>query len=218
MLRFFFSNHHTHGPPASGLMYEPVAAAAPTASVRLPDPDDALVTPGATLADGETFARVFRRYHAPLVRYAHGLVGSQAADAVQDVFLKLWRERAQIEVDTSLQALLYTMVRNRALNLIRRDRRLAPDVAPSDVLAAAVVPPPVEGEARELADHLSRWIADLPGRRREAFVLSRYHDLSHAEIARVMQLSVRTVDTHIVHALRELRRRLDELQHQGTAP
>ncbi|MDX1531391.1 MAG: sigma factor-like helix-turn-helix DNA-binding protein, partial [Rhodothermales bacterium] len=44
-----------------------------------------------------------------------------------------------------------------------------------------------------------------------AFTLSRFHGLSHAEIAEVMGLSVRTVDTHIVHALRDLRLRLDAL-------
>ena len=52
------------------------------------------------------------------------------------------------------------------------------------------------------------WIDELPPRRREAFRLSRFDGLSHDEIARVMALTPKTVNNHIVLALQTLRERL----------
>ena len=72
--------------------------------------------------------------------------------------------------------------------------------------------------AEDLRKHIRRWIDALPARRAEAFVLSRDHGLKHHEIAAIMEVSERTVDTHILLALRDLRGRLDALQNGGTSP
>lgn len=174
--------------------------------------------PPAPWHEPDQFARLFRHYYAPLSRYAQRITGeaSAAADVLQDVFLKLWERRATLEVTTSLQALLYTMVRNRALKTHRRAKWTA-DV---DVTEAATAQPGVASSAAQLAAddlkrHLHRWIGDLPPRRAEAFTLSRYHGLSYKEIAGVMGVAERTVETHILLALRELRQRLDHLDREG---
>jgi RNA polymerase sigma-70 factor (ECF subfamily) len=164
--------------------------------------------------DAGALTEAYRAYRAPLVRYAHRFTGDTAAahDVVQDVFVKLWEIRETLTVTSSFRALLYTMTRNRALNRTRAHARLAPREAVEDVRDPAPGGAPDAGlQADELSGHLRRWIAALPPRRAEAFVLSRFDALSHAEIADVMGLSVRTVDTHIVHALRDLRARLDAL-------
>lgn len=185
------------------------------------EPNDSLLEPGQQVTDRSTFAAIFRRYYAPLVRYARRITGDDvAADVAQDVFLKLWENRERLTIEVSLQAMLYTMVRNRALNMNRRQKRMPPDVAVEDVLEQHGAAPASDlaVAAEDLQHYLHRWIDDLPPRRREAFTLSRYHGLLHREIAAIMGISERTVDTHIVLALRELRRRLDELQDQGTSP
>ena len=63
-----------------------------------------------------------------------------------------------------------------------------------------------------LDERLRMFIEQMPDRRREAFMLSRYEGLSHEEIAQVMKLTPRTVNTHIVLALKDLRNRLGALQ------
>lgn len=174
------------------------------------------------MTDRKIFAEVFRRYYVPLVRYARRITGdaASAADVLQDVFLKLWEDRERLMIEASPKAMLYTMVRNRALNMNRRKKWMAPDVAIEEVLEQRGAEPSGEYAvaAEDLQQHLYHWIDELPPRRREAFTLSRYHGLSHSEIASVMDVSERTIDTHIVLALRELRRRLDELQDEGTSP
>ena len=66
-----------------------------------------------------------------------------------------------------------------------------------------------------LEEHLKQFIEELPPRRKEAFMLSRYDGLSHREIAVRMKLTPRTVNTHIVLALRYLRSRVEALQTIG---
>ncbi len=179
------------------------------------------------LAEPGALAETYRTHQDRLVRYARSLTGDTASayDVVQDVFVKLWEQRDALTVEVSLQALLYTMTRNRALNLNRRRARVDAGAAVDDLDGSALggdgTPAPDAAlHAAELGRHLRRWIDALPPRRREAFRLSRFHELSHAEIATVMGLSVRTVDTHIVHALRDLRLRLDALNapHQPYQP
>ena len=63
-------------------------------------------------------------------------------------------------------------------------------------------------DARDLEDRLHDWIADLPDRQREALELSRFRGLSHEDVAGIMDISPRTVNNHIVRALRSLRERI----------
>lgn len=176
------------------------------------DPTLADLTRRLHAGDPTAFSDLFRRMHTPLLRYARRIVGEDAAyDVLQDVFLKLWETRDTLTVTASLKALLYTMTRNRALNLRRQAARLDAD-APVEAPAA---PAPTALDAADLKRHLHRWIEQLPERRAEAFVLSRYHGLTHHEIAGIMGVSKRTVDTHILLALRHLRERLDALENQG---
>lgn len=199
-------------------MVEAVALTNP----RVQEPVDTLSELSRRLrhSDHEAYAKVFRRFHGPLVRYARRITNDEAVayDVLQDVFMKLWEDRKTLTVKVSLKAMLYTMVRNRALNSLRRSKWISTDTAVEDVGDPPEVAPSGDEvlAAKDLRQHLQAWIDKLPGRRAEAFVLSRYNDLKHSEIAAIMGISERTVDTHILLALRDLRGRLDALQSEGT--
>jgi len=96
---------------------------------RVQDPVDTFADLSRRLRDSDrsAFAEVFRRFHAPLVRYARRITSDDEAayDVLQDVFMKLWEDRQRLTVKVSLQAMLYTMVRNRALNSLRRNKWIA---------------------------------------------------------------------------------------------
>jgi len=160
-------------------------------------------------SDREAYADLFDAMHTPLLRYATRLTSEDAAyDVVQEAFVSLWRMRASLDPDRSLKSLLYTLVRNEALNQRRAmDRRqdrhaeYSPPREPS---------PSDQVEANALRARLKRWIDDLPKRQREAFRLSRFDDLTHDEIAEIMNIAPRTVTNHVTKALQTLRDRLDE--------
>ena len=165
---------------------------------------------GLQRSDHDAYAALFEATYDALFRYAWTFTRSQEAsyDVLQDVYLKLWQVRARVDPSRSLRALLYQMVRNYALNQQRSDRRHR-----LDPLDASFYEPPSETfesalYARDLDVQIRAWVDEMPERRREAFRLSRYEGLSHEEIARVMGLTPKTVNNHVVLALQHLRARL----------
>lgn len=166
-------------------------------------------------SDRAAFAEAFRRLKEPLVRYVQRITQDvpTAYDVLQDVFTKLWENRETLAEDTTLKALLYTMARNRALNMGRYTARISRvDVVEAQDRHASAPPADEAVEAKHLEQLVHRWIGDLPPRRAEAFMLSRYHGLKYSEVSIIMGLSERTVQTHVLHAMRDLRARLKTLQ------
>ncbi len=178
-------------------------------------PDDSFIRWSERLqsSDQRAFSELFGAMHVVLLRYAWRFTGEQEAarDIVQDAFLKLWQIRANVDPKRSLKALLYTMVRNLALNH-KRAAQHTNGVFPEHDLYDQAPAADQQVEASMLDDRLRLYIEQMPERRREAFMLSRYEGLSHEEIAQVMNLTPRTVNTHIVLALKDLRNRLGALQ------
>lgn len=173
--------------------------------------------------DRDALEAVFRALHDPLHRFAlrHMDAGEleAAADIVQDAFVRVWEGRERLDPDRSLKAFLYQTVRNLALNSGRDSRNRAnllsehyesptraPD-RPDDVLDREV-----------LRSQIERWIEDLPDRQGEALRLSRFDGLDHGEIAEVMGCSPRTVNNHLVKALRTLRERAESVVPERMKP
>ena len=167
--------------------------------------------------DRRAFERGFRRHYEALCRFARGYVDrlSVAEDLVQEVFLDVWTERRRLkDVERSLKAYLYGMTRHRALKHLRRERVRTEGAARGDLRRA--VPAAVPDEAddalhhEELERRAQQAIDALPERRRQIFLLSRRHEMTYAEIAEALDISVKTVETQMSRALRFLRERLKD--------
>ncbi len=166
------------------------------------------------LRDGDATAleAVFRALHASLIRFASRHLdsddGEAASDVVQDAFVRVWEGRERLDPSRSLKAFLFQTVRNLALNRGRDSRNRAALLA--EKYEAPVRGPAQPDDAYERASARVRvegWIDALPDRQREALRLSRFEGLDHKEIAEVMGCSPRTVNNHLVKALRTLRDR-----------
>jgi RNA polymerase sigma-70 factor (family 1) len=165
-------------------------------------------------SDRDAFESLFRATHDGLVRFAVSILHDEgtAGDVVQDAYLRLWQRREEHDPSGSVKALLYRTVRNLALNVVRdgerRERLLEERGDLPGAGPGAGTPSPEEAlDARVLEERLRGWIAELPDRQREALLLSRFEGLSHEEIGRVMEVAPRTVNNHLVRALRALRER-----------
>jgi len=160
------------------------------------------------------FDRLFRCFYTPLVQFAFRFTRDKdaACDIVQEAFISLWNNRQTLDPDQSLQAFIYKIVRNRALNYLR-------DYSAKTVeLNDSVHNLKTDTKQIDSNEHLKvkfrEWISELPDRQREAFKLSRYDGLDHEEIAGVMSVSVKTVNNHIVEALRKLRNSYDTYKNE----
>ncbi len=162
-------------------------------------------------SDRTAYEEVFRAMHDPLLRYAVSLIHNKttARDIVHDAFVQLWTVRPTLNPDRSLKAFLYRIVRNLAFN-DRRNRitRYAKIDLVRDTISDAFARPDEDLDGRYLKTQLQAWMDELPPRQREALELSRFEGLSHEEIAMVMQVSPRTVNNHVVKAMKHLRRRI----------
>lgn len=175
------------------------------------DPDFAALCRRLKASDRDAFERVFRTLHDALFRYVRSMTDTPAiaSDITQDVFVRLWDVRERLDPSRSLEAYVYRMARNRVYNH-HRDRRTQADKH-ADMQARAALDeggaplPDAALQSDVLEANIKAWIDDLPKRQREAFVLSRFNGLSHDEIAAVMDVSPRTVNNHIVSALKTLR-------------
>ena len=165
---------------------------------------------------------LYRAYRAPLWRFAYGFVRSReiAEELVQEVFLALWRNRADAGVDGGVRAWLYAAIRNQALNHLRHERlvtrlgdrtgeRATTEAETSGVASTIAMGAPAPDahstvEATELDDAVMRAIAALPERRRLAMTLRWKHDLPPAEIARVLDTTPEAVRVLLTRARRDL--------------
>lgn len=154
------------------------------------------------------FDELFRAVYPQLVTFAASYTKekSSASDIVQDTFVALWQKRKAIDPGQSLKAYLYRIVRNRSLNYLRSR---SSEISQPDIIVEEELLTEQQVDSKRNTDELSEkfgeWIEQLPDRQQEAFELSRFDGLSHDEIAAVMDVSPKTVNNHIVAALKQLR-------------
>lgn len=168
--------------------------------------------------DARAFEQMYRAYKNDLAAFVNSYVRSPQAteEILQDLFLRIWQQRDMWECTGPLGAYLFRAARNRAISHIRHERLDAAfrERTANEYLAAAmpggVAGPDESIGTGDLERAIERALDELPPRCREAFVLNRRHHLSYAEVASVMQLSVKTVEVQMGRALAILRRELAE--------
>jgi RNA polymerase sigma-70 factor, ECF subfamily len=162
--------------------------------------------------DERAFEALFRALAPGLCVAVVRYVGSRAVaeELVQELFFELWAGRSTLAIEGSISGYLFTAARHRALNHLRRERRIVPD--PDDAFRASAADPAAATES-ELLDalELQDAIDHLPARCRLIFTLSRRQDMTYGEIASSLGLSIKTVETQMGRALKSLRDRLRHL-------
>jgi RNA polymerase sigma-70 factor (family 1) len=182
-----------------------------------PDPTGAEVRHVDQGSDAtQAFEALVRVHYGRLCAFAYRLVGSREAaeDIVHEVLLRIWRDRDRFEFRDPL-AYLYRSVRNRIIS--DRRRRAGRERLLAEASLGGTVSPPgtrqaddteAAAEGEDLARAAARAVDALPERCRLVFTMRREQGLSYAEIARALDLSVKTVENQMTRAAKILRARL----------
>ncbi len=167
----------------------------------------------ATLKEGNesAFEMLFRTYYRPLCQYAYAFLNDrdEAEEVVQSAFINIWDKKAQVEIQTSLKAYLYRIVRNSCLNVIKHEKvkkqHVAHEMVHADSSHEGVSQSVISSELEERIAHAMKV---LPEQCRIVFQLSRFEELKYAEIAEQLNISVKTVENQIGKALKIMRDQL----------
>lgn len=151
------------------------------------------------------------RFERPLTHYAHRLLGGdseRARDVVQDTFLRLCAQ-CEADLDGRLAEWLFTVCRNRALDVLRKEGRMTR--LGDDQVSTQLSPEPDPADCAEQADSAQRalrMLDDLPPNQREVLRLKFQNGFSYREISRISGLSVTNVGFLIHTGLKTLRKHL----------
>ena len=159
------------------------------------------------------FEALFNDHYSRLCAYAYNFLKEQegSEEIAQEVFFKLWINRADIKIESSMESYLYRSVRNACLNLIKHInvREKYKEHNQEEIeYSEQIDRDPMNASELELKIRAS--IDLLPEQRKKIFILSRYEQLKYKEIAEQLGLSVKTVENQMGKALQFLRKELAE--------
>lgn len=160
----------------------------------------------------EAFDELVVRHQQAIYRLCFRFVGNHedASDLTQDVFVRAYRGLAGFKADAAFSTWLYRIGVNVCLNRLSTNTPASVELEPERHIDEVSAPPDAETARGERAQIVRRAIAALPRKQRATLILRVYHDLSHEQIARALGNSVGTVKANVFHALRNLRRLLDD--------
>lgn len=184
------------------------------------DDDDALDTELVDRiknGDSQAFEDLFFRYHSHLNSFAISITKSRelARDGVQDVFFRIWRNRKEWNIHTSLRVYLFQAVKNQCLNLIEKQNnqlKLRENFRIEHVNTLEVEFNPdskITPKQQELIKEIWKVVDRMPERRRMVFYLHRKNGFKYKEIAKIMSISKKTVENQIGQALKFIRSEID---------
>lgn len=158
----------------------------------------------------EAFKAIYEHYFRGLVAFASQYVSfAEAEEVVQESMLWIWENRVVISPNRSLKSLLFTMVKNKALNIIAHQEvkrkafleiiKDSEEVAtPDDFIHGAIF------------QKFRKLMNEMPVSYKEAFELNRLKNMTHKEIAEELNVSPQTINYRISQALKLLRIGLKE--------
>jgi len=163
------------------------------------------------IRNSKQFESFFMAHHNDLVRYALKFVqrNDVASDIVQEAFVKLWEQRKRILANVSLRAYLYKMVYNLALNHIEQLKIRAKHHESIYVELREHELDYYRDEKSllqmERSASIAKLIKELPKGCNEVIELSRFQGLKTKEIAKKLDVPVRTIETRIYRCISKLK-------------
>jgi RNA polymerase sigma-70 factor (ECF subfamily) len=176
-----------------------------------------------TTGDKHAFETLIHRHQRPILNFIFRFMGdpAEAEDWTQEVFLNVWKSAGTYKPDAKFTTWLYRIATNLCINkqrALRIRRWLAISQSPELQQNSENTFIPAEGAEittpedhlidSEQSLHLLNAINDLPTSQRLAIVLKIYDGLSYHEISQIMNRSVSAVDSLLIRAKKNLRKKL----------
>ncbi len=165
----------------------------------------------ASTGNEQAFATLFHTYKNKLYGYLYRITESNeiTEDIIQEIFLKLWKDKSELIKITQFDAYLFKMAKNQTINAFKNAARqsllLAEYFENQDIEVNSTENMIQFDETQKL---LKEIVESLPPQQKLIFKLSREQYLKHEEIAEMLNLSPSTVKNHIIQALSTIKQKL----------
>jgi RNA polymerase sigma-70 factor (ECF subfamily) len=159
-------------------------------------------------------------YCQPLINFANRYINDIhiAENIVQDIFFKLWEKRSRLNPDSNIKSYIFTAVKNHALKYLRHYDVVKRSETELKSISLTVKTPEDFLHEKEFAQSVQNAINELPERCRLIFSMNRFDQLTYAEIASVLNISIKTVETQMGRALKFLRKHLTRPEISSRQP
>ncbi|QEC43637.1 RNA polymerase sigma-70 factor [Pseudobacter ginsenosidimutans] len=158
--------------------------------------------------DQKAFKQLYQLFFFKLYQFAYSYTRSKESseELVNDVFLNIWQKRDTLDSIQNINLYLYVSVKNASLNYLRRNSLPVP-VSVDDLHAdhfQITADPESALISRELQGQVAAAIEQLPSRCKLIFKLVKQDGLSYKEVADLLGISTKTVDSQLCLALKKL--------------
>lgn len=160
----------------------------------------------------EDFKKAFDQLYNPLCNFSASILNDEAGaeDVVQEVFVRLWNKRNEINISGDFKSYVFQAVKNKSLEVLRKKKSDLNRIQMAANVAYVERDSPIEREMQNfmLKEKLYNSLRQLPPKCREIFEMSKLEGLTYVEIADVLKISTKTVETQMSRALKILRETL----------
>ncbi len=152
-----------------------------------------------------------------LLRFAQQILQNdeEAKDVLQDIFLKLWQKRDELDKVENLEAFAMRMMRNRCLDQIRSRRTISIETVRKIVIPAEETKETDHMEITDSIGLVKRIIGELPDMQREIIHLRDIQQLEYSEIAEATQMNVNAIRVNLSRARKKVRDEILKIQNYG---
>jgi len=152
----------------------------------------------------KSLEQLMDKYSEPLCNHVMLLTGSRdlSEEVVADVFISLWKVKNNLVIQTSLRSYLYRSCKNRALDVLEKEKRYQTEGIESMKPVKGDISTDTELNIKELNLHIDSLIKEMPKQKQLIFRMSRIDGLKYREIAEILSLSINTVQNHMVEAVK----------------
>lgn len=161
--------------------------------------------------DRNAFARLYDQYKQPLSANLFRLLKSEELtfDLLQDLFLKIWENRLQIDPEKSFRAYLFRIAENMVYDYYRRaarDLKMQLTMMQTSTELYSYIEEDIM--IRENSDLLRKVVAMMPPQRRQVFTLCKLEGKSYKEVEKIMGINGKTINSHLFQAGKFLKEHL----------
>ncbi len=171
--------------------------------------EDKILVTGLKENDRVSFEKIFNKYSERIYYFSIRYLKHKedAEEITQEVFVRLWNRRHDLKTELSFSSYLFMIAKNAVIDMLRKRQK---EAAINEDFDQNIKSPLYEDnksiEYKELKKIVTDAIQSLPEKRKQIYLLSREEALTYKQIAEKLDISIKTVESHMRLALQQLKK------------